>query len=789
MFSDSQNKILRDLNSEGKRVEASILEAIRQSNSELQSTLVDFARQLAKNPRKYQVNKLHTDRDNYISTKMQELDAVSLDIHGRINADKPKRMMEYILSTLYFTQIRERRSQIHPAHRKTFDWIFQRSESAEPNQSFSNFIEWLEDVPSPRGLYWISGKPGSGKSTLMRYLSEDERTMNALAVWANSKSILGASCFFWLSGTEIQKSLNGLLRSLLHDLLTKVPSMIPDVAPWRWRAADFGSHLPPWTNSELLKAFQELVEIASHEHCLFIVIDGLDEFDGDNDQQTELLTFLISLSKSETIKICVSSRHYPDFQNAFEGFPSLKLEYLTHNDIKIVVEGRLRDLTEFELLQRIHPQASTQLISDVVNRAQGVFLWVYLVVRSLRQGVIDGDSMAALSRRLEEIPDDLDAFFRRIIDVIPRQQRKYACLYFRIMLAAPMQPPLLSLFFVEEEEPDFVEKTPLQAPHNQVVEARQRAMERRLESRCRGLLEAKKHDQESSSAFGIQWMYYVDFLHRSVRDFLLSKETQSTLNEYSSSDFDPNKFLCKSMLAQLKMTESHSIDVHNLSAGFLNCMRKLEQSSAAAYPRLFETFTTLLKHHVPNWPHTPESYVALSLAYSVERYATDIIRTGSLNLRSKCRHPLIGEDQRTLLEYSLFVSDLHIARFIPLEFAATALLEHGADPNYERGRITTWKRFLDYASLHSQLDHSWERVARAFVMNGAARKATDQIKFQTKAVGGKRLKYATNEPEDLAAVIERLFRDQGGKEIADILRENSSTLGRVKRIFARSPRS
>jgi hypothetical protein len=315
-------------------------------------------------------------------------------------------------------------------------------------------------------------------------------------------------------------------------------------------------------------------------------------------------------------------------------------------------------------------------------------------------------------------------------------------------------------------------------------------MERRLESRCRGLLEAQKHHQER---LGCQLEYYVDFLHRSVRDFLLSKDTQRVLNEYSSSAFDPIEFLCKSTLAQMKMAESQSLDVLSLSKSFLEYAKMLEQSSGVAHPALFETFTSLLKHHAPNWPHSPESYVALALAFSVEHLATDKIRTGSLNLRSKCGHPLISGERHTLLEYSLFDAasgpNYDFQRLIPLEFAAIALLEHGANPNDDRGGKTIWKSFLDSAASQHKLDPCWARVARAFVMNGAARKASDQVQFQTKAVGGKRLKYATNEPEDLAVVVERVFRYQGGKEYADILRRNSSTLGLVRRMLAIYPRT
>jgi len=539
---------------------------------------------------------------------------------------------------------------------------------------------------------------------------------------------------------------------------------------------------------------------------LFILIDGLDEFDGGKDQQNELLTFLMSLSKSETVKICVSSRHYPEFQNAFECFPRLRLEDLTRDDIKTVVEDRLGALSEFKLLQQVHPQASTHLISNVVQKAQGVFLWVYLVVRSLRQGVIDGDSMAALTRRLEEIPDDLDTYFQRIIDAIPRQQRKYAARYFRIMLSAKIQPSLLSLFFIEEE-PDFVEKTPLEAADAQVIEARQRTMERRLESRCRGLLEAKTYKQSRFLNRGGQVKYYVDFLHRSVRDFLLSKETQSTLNECSPEDFDADEFLCKAALVQLKMAVSQSVDVRELSGLFLDCMRQWERSSREARPKLFETFTTVLKHHCPDWQQTPESYVALALMYRVERYAIEVIRARSLDLRPTWGYPLLGYRRYTLLEYSLFDGGDYSLRYslfdggeyslrsVPLEAATLALLENGADPNSPcsgRSGHSIWGSFLDSvavrSSTHGQLEPAWARIARAFVMNGAARRSTGQVQLPREVVAGKGLTY-TSELKDLALVVERMFGDHEGKEIADILRQNSSTLGRVKRIFARSGRS
>ena len=60
--------------------------------------------------------------------------------------------------------------------------------------------------------------------------------------------------------------------------------------------------------------------------------------------------FLVTLSKSDDIKIGVSSRHYPIFQAKFKGFPTLKFENLTRNDIRTFVEGELGDLKDFKLL-------------------------------------------------------------------------------------------------------------------------------------------------------------------------------------------------------------------------------------------------------------------------------------------------------------------------------------------------------------------------------------------------------------------------------------------------------
>lgn len=67
---------------------------------------------------------------------------------------------QYILERLRFDEIDHRRRNIRMAHKQTLSWLF----GDEKQRSPATLDDWLV---SDDDLYWISGKPGSGKSTLM----------------------------------------------------------------------------------------------------------------------------------------------------------------------------------------------------------------------------------------------------------------------------------------------------------------------------------------------------------------------------------------------------------------------------------------------------------------------------------------------------------------------------------------------------------------------------------------------------------------------------------------------
>ena len=117
-----------------------------------------------------------------------------------------------VLKSLVFHGIKLREEQIHRAHAKTFAWIFQ--------DSTTPFKRWLT---SNDGIFWVNGKAGSGKSTLMKFLATHGRTKTLLRQWSGSVNLIVASFYFWTAGHDAQKSQLGLMKSLLYQILSAMP--------------------------------------------------------------------------------------------------------------------------------------------------------------------------------------------------------------------------------------------------------------------------------------------------------------------------------------------------------------------------------------------------------------------------------------------------------------------------------------------------------------------------------------------------------------------------------------
>ena len=220
---------------------------------------------------------------------------------------------ESILSSLNFPDMRNRQVTISESSHLTYNWRFKTAGTLlHPIQ----YMSWLE---SGDGIFWITGKAGSGKSTLMKYIFTDTQTAVALEQWANGRKLLAASHYFWYLGSLMEKSYSGLIRSILYKRFDTYPDLIQPVCSSRWSEALQGKDVRslPWSDFELQKCLETLVtsdlKVEGRDPCFCFFIDGLDEYDGDR----EAIRLLARLASTGRTKICASNRPWNKFETAF----------------------------------------------------------------------------------------------------------------------------------------------------------------------------------------------------------------------------------------------------------------------------------------------------------------------------------------------------------------------------------------------------------------------------------------------------------------------------------------
>jgi len=260
-----------------------------------------------------------------------------------------------------------------------------------------SFLSWLSmDVQSdqhPR-IFWISGKPGSGKSKFLKSIIEDTRTRDLIG-----QSALILSCFVWRTGSELmQRSIQGLACSLLYQLLLEDEVLCDRLLtdPRTQREKDYGD----WSLKDLKDVLKASLQITGKPVCIFL--DGLGEIDPSEDRM-DLLNWVEELSRIHQVKICVSSRPEVEFRSRLQGFPSFPLHYLTSQDILNYVFNAFYP----DFISRDQFSDLCQLVRAACSKSDGVFLWVVLVVKTVVTGIIKHDTPSELQERLEALPSEI----------------------------------------------------------------------------------------------------------------------------------------------------------------------------------------------------------------------------------------------------------------------------------------------------------------------------------------------------------------------------------------------
>lgn len=393
----------------------------------------------------------------------------------------------------------------------------------------------------------------------MKFLWQHSNTRVALAKWAGTQRLIVANHFFWNAGSNaMQTSQIGLLRSLLFQVFRQYPELMKTLVlneksmsgSGLLSASDF-----EWGIQRLLAVFESLSDprINSAKLCLFI--DGLDEFDGNH---YEIVQVFQKFSASSHVKICLSSRPWNVFRDAFGcgKNPSLMLEHLTKTDIQTYVNDKLGADYRFQALADTDSRYR-DLIQEVVTKAEGVFLWVVLVVHSLLNGLADDNSIPDMQLRLSHFPSDLDKFFQHMMDSIEEIYKPQTAQILQMAIAARSPLPIFIQKYIEDEKvnPGYAVTQNFGAYSREHMIKRRKRLTKFLNARCKGLLEVhvekdKTYNLEIDKTF--TFVHKLGFLHRTVRDFLLLSRITARMKSQAPRGFDANTTLCRAHLALLK---------------------------------------------------------------------------------------------------------------------------------------------------------------------------------------------------------------------------------------------
>jgi hypothetical protein len=320
------------------------------------------------------------------------------------------------LKSLYRPAMNQRLFDIEPAEPHTFEWIY--------TENATGFPEWLVNDGS---FLWIKGKPAAGKSTLLKYVYEHENTSNILKSRWNANAAIASFFFYDQMNTPQRRSFDGLLRSLLYELLHSIPEL------FRFMIGIFQALRmepePVWERLDLEKAITAIGKQQDVTGCICLFMDALDEYPGDCKEIVRNMKRLTEgfAHASFKLKICASSRPLNEFEAMlpkFPGFAQITVHDWTRDDIATIVSRRLQEVDREDM---------PHLRKEIISQAKGSFIWVNLVLKTLSVPLFHFESEEELLNRFYLLPNDLEPFYKQILEKIPREIRSKIWMILQLM--------------------------------------------------------------------------------------------------------------------------------------------------------------------------------------------------------------------------------------------------------------------------------------------------------------------------------------------------------------------
>ena len=259
--------------------------------------------------------------------------------------------------------------------------------------------------------------------------------------------------------------------------------------------------------------------------CLFL--DGIDEFDQEEDVQ-QLLDLIERLAEFQHVKCCLSSRPEAYLEKRLSQYKKLKLQKLTAPDMRVCIEASLDTVFKKHAFNNTTRQQIDKLISLMIQKADGVFLWVHLAINSIVRGLRNEDDFEVLLKRLEELPREMNQLYQRMWLRLNEDEQRYreeASIYFSYHEFFPLSLFEMMIALEDQIQEEYLRDLKSQDPA--ILAQKCQTLKTRILTRCAGLIEVTGLDSNDLKQY--HSTSTVTFLHRTARDFLLNTKAGKTI--------------------------------------------------------------------------------------------------------------------------------------------------------------------------------------------------------------------------------------------------------------------
>lgn len=276
----------------------------------------------------------------------------------------------------------------------------------------STFPSWLRTKNAPP--FWIKGKPGTGKSTLMKHLADSKSTLDTLG----EKWTVVHFFFDYRARKGFANSISGMMKLFLLQLTLKVQG-VEEQLNQRIETLDDDKV------ETYIDGLSEIVNKFRTNICAFI--DGLDEYEGD---LGEICSLIERLHTRTGMKICLASRPEIALERLLGRMSVQTITMQDHNTSAIEVCVQHKVAAAESRHPHIYGFFTEALQKATVEKAQGVILWASLTTdEMIRSMTVTKSWNTDMARSiLDSLPVDIEKLYERMLGKLTSTQQVEAAI-------------------------------------------------------------------------------------------------------------------------------------------------------------------------------------------------------------------------------------------------------------------------------------------------------------------------------------------------------------------------